>query len=163
MGDGYESQFAINHLAHFHLVSALMPSLDKSARIVMVSSDLHKIGPKYITVDITDLNSKQSYSWFGAYLASKYCNVLFARGLAKRNVTAVSCSPGAAATSIDRHLSAPMRFCFKYLGPGLFSKSPEQGAATLAFCMVANVAPGEFYAECQAQVMTGPDLTEELW
>lgn len=161
--DGYEMQFAVNHLAHFHLVSALLPCLKPRARVVMVSSDLQNVGRKSLELDFTDLNSNRSYSWFGAYLASKYCNVLFARSLASRNVHAVSCSPGSVATDIDRYLSAPLRFCFRYLGPGLVAKTPEQGAASLAFCAVSDVDPGKFYVDCKVKKLNGPDLQEELW
>lgn len=156
--DGYEMQFAVNHLSHFHLVSRILPRLSREARVVVVSSDLHKLGPTYLTLDMDNLNSEKSYSWFGAYLASKYCNVVFARGLAARGVSAVSASPGPTATEIDRYLSGPLRFCFRYFGPGLFSKSPAEGASTIAFCATAEVTPGEYYADCRTHTLKGPVL-----
>ena len=42
--DGYESQFAINHLAHWTLLRGLLPHLPVASRVVLVSSDVHKTG-----------------------------------------------------------------------------------------------------------------------
>ena len=96
------------------------------------------------------------YSWFGAYLASKYANVLFARELAARSdparLTAVACSPGTTNTSIDRYLSPTLRFLFRYMGPGLAAQSVGAGAATVALCATAaDIEPGAFYAQCRVQ------------
>lgn len=161
--DGYEMQFAVNHLSHFHLVSSLLPHMPPGARVVVVSSDLHGLGEKYLALDMDNLSSEKSYSWFGAYLASKYCNVLFARELSERGICAVSASPGATATDIDRYLSAPLRTCFRYFGPGLFSKSPAEGASTIAFCATADVVSGAYYADGKKHALKGPALQSELW
>ena len=64
--DGYEMQFGINHLAHFALISGL--SFHVQPRVVLVSSDVHH-GTNCLDMD--NLNSDVSYSWFGAYKASK--------------------------------------------------------------------------------------------
>ena len=50
-GDGFESTFAINHLAHYLLLRLLTPSLAKNATIVITTSDVHDpkqvpFGPK---------------------------------------------------------------------------------------------------------------------
>eukprot|EP00929_Paragymnodinium_shiwhaense_P106687 TRINITY_DN7229_c0_g1_i1.p1 TRINITY_DN7229_c0_g1~~TRINITY_DN7229_c0_g1_i1.p1 ORF type:complete len:320 (+),score=76.39 TRINITY_DN7229_c0_g1_i1:67-1026(+) len=171
--DGYEMQFAINYLSHFHLVKSLLPKLKSGTRIVMVSSDLHGLKPSWLAVDMADLNSEKSYSFLGTYLKSKYCMVLLGRALAARGITCVSATPGATATDIDRHLSPALRFCFRYLGPGLFSKTPEEGAASIAFCAGADdsdVSPGAYYdADSKVQLPGGlpyslqDTLPKELW
>lgn len=143
--DGYELQFAVNHLAHFALVCLLRTALPEAARVVVVSSDLHSVGASMLQLNMDNLNSETSYSFLGAYLASKYCNVLFARELAARhNICVVSCSSGSTTTDIDCHLPAPVRFVFRYLGPRLLAKTPAQGAATIAFCAAAPVQAGSF-------------------
>jgi NAD(P)-dependent dehydrogenase (short-subunit alcohol dehydrogenase family) len=45
VGDGWESQFAINHLGHFALANLLWPALvaDGGARVVAMSSSGHKL------------------------------------------------------------------------------------------------------------------------
>ena len=44
--DGFESQFAVNHLAHFLLMTNLLPELEagKPSRVVLVSSVANKRG-----------------------------------------------------------------------------------------------------------------------
>ncbi len=65
--DGYELQFATNHLGHFALTGLLMPSLllRRSPRVVTVSSSLHTRG----RIDFDDLNGSRRYSPYAAYLA----------------------------------------------------------------------------------------------
>ncbi len=41
--DGFEMQFATNHLGHFLLVQLLLPLLKAKSRIVITSSVLHKV------------------------------------------------------------------------------------------------------------------------
>jgi NAD(P)-dependent dehydrogenase (short-subunit alcohol dehydrogenase family) len=52
--DGFESQFGVNHLAHFVLVTSLLPELKagKPARVVMVSS----VGNKFGNINFDDIN-----------------------------------------------------------------------------------------------------------
>lgn len=157
--DGYESQFAVNHLAHFHLVSSLVES-DKHIRVVMVSSDLQRVGQKFLQIELDTINSKSHYSFIGNYLASKYCNVLFARSLHQRKVEAVSCSPGEVATEIDRHLPWLIRVAFRAFRR---AQTPEQGAATVAYCMAADVVSGGFYAQCALTDLEGPAMEGKLW
>lgn len=156
--DGYESQFAVNHLAHFHLVSTLVESATH-VRVVMVSSDLQRVGQKFLQIDLDTINSKSHYSFIGNYLASKYCNVLFARSLHQRKVEAVSCTPGEVATEIDRHLPWLIRVVFRAFSR---AQTPEQGAATVAYCIAADVVSGGFYAQCTLTDVEGPAV-DKLW
>ncbi|CAE7625161.1 Wwox [Symbiodinium sp. CCMP2456] len=157
--DGYESQFAVNHLAHFHLVSSLVAS-GKHIRVVMVSSDLQRVGQKFLQIELDTINSKSHYSFIGNYLASKYCNVLFARSLHQRKVEAVSCSPGEVATEIDRYLPWLLRVVHRAFSR---AQTPEQGAATVAYCMAADVVSGGFYAQCALTDLEGPAMEGKLW
>ena len=103
---------------------------------------------------MADLNSDNSYSWFGAYLNSKYFNILFTRecAVALPQATVVACSPGTTDTDIDRNLSPTLRFLFRYLGPGLSAQHVGVGAATVALCATAgDIESGAFYAQCKTQ------------
>jgi len=102
--DGYEMQFAVNHLGHFALTGLLFPLLKNSgeARIVNVSSMAHKIGK----INFSDLQSEQHYNKWKAYGQSKLANLLFTHEINRRlngdseNLFAVTAHPGYSATQL---------------------------------------------------------------
>lgn len=61
--DGYEMQFATNHLGHFLLTQLLLPLLDKSpdGRVVTVSSSAHRGAPAE-GIHFDALNNDKDYS-----------------------------------------------------------------------------------------------------
>jgi NAD(P)-dependent dehydrogenase (short-subunit alcohol dehydrogenase family) len=86
-GDGFESTFAINHLAHYLLLRLLTPSLAKNATIVITTSDVHDpkmvpFGPKELDPE-TLAHPKDKGKGFipgiRAYASSKLCDLLTAR------------------------------------------------------------------------------------
>jgi NAD(P)-dependent dehydrogenase (short-subunit alcohol dehydrogenase family) len=100
--DGFESTFALNHLATFALVDGLLGLLRASApsRVVVVASAAHDRG----TIDFDDLQGERRYRGWRAYAQSKLANVLFAAELARRlpatEVSANSLHPGVVATKL---------------------------------------------------------------
>ena len=65
--DGFESQLGVNHFGHFLLSGLLFERLDEShGRIVVVSSEGHKLGGRIIHFD--DLNFDKKYNPNNAYL-----------------------------------------------------------------------------------------------
>lgn len=101
--DGYESTFAVNHLAGFLITELLLPRLRESApaRIVTTASVGHYRG----SMDFDDLGFQHGgYQIMRAYGRSKLANVLYTRDLAQRlegtGVTATCLHPGAVATNI---------------------------------------------------------------
>lgn len=127
--DGYESQFATNHLGHFLLTKLLLPTLEASApsRVVTVSSAashipsmlvlLGKAGlvdPKpAIDFDSFGREYEASYHPWKAYARSKLSNVLFTRALARRligkKVFANVNDPGGIKTNLQRHVKGDMQ------------------------------------------------------
>ncbi len=102
--EGYELQFATNHLGHFRLNRKLMARLEESAgRIVPVSSVAHRSG----TICLDDLNAKRGYDATRAYSQSKLANIMYGfelqRRLAERgsSVVSIPCHPGYAATNLQ--------------------------------------------------------------
>lgn len=102
---GYELQFAANHLGHFALTALLLGRITDSqdGRVVTVTSGLHKRG----RIHFDDLHGEHKYSRTGYYSQSKLANVVFAielnrrlraAGLAVRSVLA---HPGYAATRLQ--------------------------------------------------------------
>ncbi|KAI8579662.1 hypothetical protein K450DRAFT_240911 [Umbelopsis ramanniana AG] len=83
--DGYESQFATNHLAHFHLTMQLLPVLEESqpSRVVNVSSWGHNT-IYFHGLDLETMNDESKYSAFVSYGRSKAANILFTRELSQR-------------------------------------------------------------------------------
>lgn len=100
--DGLELNFAVNHLAHFLLVTRILDMLEKNvpSRIVVVSSMVHESGG----VDLSNLQMESGYDGMSAYAQSKRANVLFVRELARRlqgtGVTANALHPGVVATKL---------------------------------------------------------------
>jgi NAD(P)-dependent dehydrogenase (short-subunit alcohol dehydrogenase family) len=147
---GWESQFATNHLGHFALGTALLPALKNAAarhgdaRVVCLSSTGHKIAG----VDFEDIHfERRSYNKWKAYGQAKSANALFALGLhskfAADGVTANAVHPGGIMTGLQKHLDMEEMRALGWLKPDgtpldIF-KNPQQGAATSVW---AATAPG---------------------
>lgn len=125
--DGFELQFAVNHLAPFLLTHLLRQRLEASApaRVVTVSSEAHRRG----RIDFEDIHRERKYSGLGAYTQSKLANLLFNRELARRlagtGVTANAIHPGVVATRLLFDGFGPLRLLKPFL------RTPEQGARTI--------------------------------
>jgi NAD(P)-dependent dehydrogenase (short-subunit alcohol dehydrogenase family) len=125
-GQGWELQFATNHLGHFALSLGLHDALAAAgnARIVSVSSSALFASP----VIFDDLHFRyRTYDKWEAYGQSKTANVLFAVEATKRwaaeGITANSLMPGAIATNLQRHTGGAQT-------PPEKRKTVEQGAST---------------------------------
>jgi NAD(P)-dependent dehydrogenase (short-subunit alcohol dehydrogenase family) len=101
--EGYETQWAVNHLAPFLLTQLLLPLMEKApqARIVTVSSDSHFFG----RIDWDDPQLRRRYSGLKAYGNTKLANILFTSELNKRekrnpNIRAFAVDPGLVKTDI---------------------------------------------------------------
>jgi NAD(P)-dependent dehydrogenase (short-subunit alcohol dehydrogenase family) len=132
--DGYELQFATNHLGHFALTGLLLPSLMKNpkARVVTVSSVAHKRGK----IEFDNLNGERSYKPWDAYSQSKLANLYFAFELERRflksrvRLSSIAVHPGVAATNIA-------------------NAGPKLGAPDLKSFIVGMLMP--FYGQPEAQ------------
>ncbi|MDX8147005.1 SDR family NAD(P)-dependent oxidoreductase [Lentzea sp. BCCO 10_0061] len=180
-GQGWEWQFATNHLGHFALATGLRPALKAAgdARIVVVSSTGHMLSP----VVFDDVNyAFRTYDAWTAYGQSKTANVLFAVEATRRwagdGITANALMPGAIFTNLSAHLG------IKESDVDLNTiKTPEQGAATsvlLATSPLLNGIGGRYFDDCnEAQTVDGrgeapplhgvaryaldPDNADRLW
>ncbi|MFJ8009053.1 SDR family NAD(P)-dependent oxidoreductase [Streptomyces fagopyri] len=138
--EGWESQFATNHLGHAALTLGLHEALAsaESSRVVQVASSAHLMAP----VDFADIHfERRPYEPWTAYAQSKTAVVLFTVALAGRwardGITVNSLHPGGIMTNLQRHLDDDQ---LTFVGakdstgttldvpPGW--KTPEQGAAT---------------------------------
>ena len=155
--DGFEMQFAVNHLGHFALTGLVLERLRQAgtpaqpARVVTMSAGFHEIGE--ITFD--DLQSEREYGRLRAYAQSKLANLLFAYELDRRAraadepVRSIAAHPGYAATNLTRWegpslLTAVMNAVFR-VGNALVAQPPEQGVLPLLFAATSPAAEGEGY------------------
>jgi NAD(P)-dependent dehydrogenase (short-subunit alcohol dehydrogenase family) len=132
--EGWELQFATNHLGHFALAVGLQDALGAAAaeaRIVSLSSRGHLRSP----VVFDDINfTSRPYDPLVAYGQSKTANVLFAVEANRRwngeGITANAVHPGAVdTTNLSRYLDPADLEHIK--ASGLYQyKTAEQGAAT---------------------------------
>jgi len=150
--EGWEMQFAINHLGHFALALGLHDALaaDGAARIVSVSSSAHLRSP----VIFDDLHfAFRKYDPLLSYAQSKTANVLFAVGATARwagdGITANALMPGAIATNLQRHLGGMKT-------PQELRKTPEEGAATSVLLAVSPLLEGiggRYFADCNEAIL----------
>uniref|UniRef100_A0A1B6GXS5 Retinol dehydrogenase 12 n=3 Tax=Cuerna arida TaxID=1464854 RepID=A0A1B6GXS5_9HEMI len=174
--DGYELQFATNHLGHFLFTLILLPKIISSApaRIVNVASMAHTLCNN---MNYNDINYEKSYFAAQAYGRSKAANILFTKELAKRlkgtGVTVYSLHPGVVDTELSRHLDESVfwgaKWIFQNFG-GFFMKTPEQGAQTTLYCAVEESLAdqtGLYYDDCQVAKPTAfarsDENATELW
>jgi NAD(P)-dependent dehydrogenase (short-subunit alcohol dehydrogenase family) len=136
--EGWEMQFATNHLGHFALATGLHGALavDGAARVVSVSSSAHLLSP----VMFDDIQfERHTYDGRMAYAQSKTANVLFAVAAsahwADDGITVNALSPGAIPTNLQRY-TGPMKT------PPERRKTPEEGAATSTFLAVSPLVDG---------------------
>jgi NAD(P)-dependent dehydrogenase (short-subunit alcohol dehydrogenase family) len=100
--EGFERQFATNHLGHFALTGLLLPALmaAPAPRVVTVASLAHQGGK----IHFDDLQMAKGYTPWGAYNQSKLANILFAKELARRSagtkLMSLPVHPGVSQTSI---------------------------------------------------------------
>ncbi|MEU2305692.1 MULTISPECIES: SDR family NAD(P)-dependent oxidoreductase [Streptomyces] len=177
---GWEWQFATNHLGHFALATGLHDALAAAgdARVVVVSSTGHQRSP--IVWDDVDFAFRPYDPWL-AYGQSKTANVLFAveatRRWADDNITANALMPGAIYTNLQRHTGG--RGSGRV--PAHLIKTVEQGAATsvlLATSPLLEGVGGRYFVDCNetevvdrrsgtlhgvARYAVDPDNARRLW
>ena len=178
--EGFELQFATNHLGHFALAVGLHGALAQDgARIVSVSSRAHLRSP----VVFDDVNfAFRDYAPFLGYGQSKTANVLFAVGASRRwagdGIYTNALMPGGIATNLQRHMDPD--YIDRVVAAGEIQlKTPEQGAATSVYVATApelEGVGGRYYEDCAespvvdrrenqgvARYALDPDNADRLW
>ncbi|MGW0705831.1 SDR family NAD(P)-dependent oxidoreductase [Streptomyces sp. NPDC002643] len=132
--EGWEKQFAVNHLGHFALAVGLHGALTAAgdARVVSVSSSMHLSSP----VVLDDLHfAFRPYDPMLAYGQSKTANILFAVGAAARwaddGISVNAASPGTAMTNLFRNVPRSQGMGEMLKGVKDLIKTAAQGAAGL--------------------------------
>jgi NAD(P)-dependent dehydrogenase (short-subunit alcohol dehydrogenase family) len=160
--EGWEMQFATNHLGHFALALGLHDALAAAsgARIVSLSSVGHLRSP----VIFDDLNfTSRPYDPRLAYGQSKTANVLFAVDATRRwgsdGITANAVHPGAiATTNLSRHMDPDDLAALRASGTYRF-KTAEQGAATSVLVATSphlDGIGGRYFEDCNEAAVVEP-------
>jgi NAD(P)-dependent dehydrogenase (short-subunit alcohol dehydrogenase family) len=175
--EGWEMQFATNHLGHFLLSALLVPALRAGApaRVANTSSGGHRLSP----VVFEDIHfERRPYDKWAAYGQAKSANVLHAveldRRLAAHGVRAFGVHPGMIVTELGRHLTpddiAELQARAKQRSSSGVAtwKTPQQGAATQCWAVTAPELEGRgglYLEDCQVSGTTPPpgSLGAEAW
>jgi len=155
VGDGWESQFATNHLGHYVLTNLLWPALvkDGGARVVALSSTGHKLSP----FREHDPQFTTGYDKWLAYGQAKTADSLFAVQLdalgAPHGVRAFAAHPGGIMTELQRHLPREEMIAAGWMSEdGTVDdrfKTPEQGAATSTWAATSPALDGMGGVYCE--------------
>ncbi|MEW9534323.1 SDR family NAD(P)-dependent oxidoreductase [Microbispora sp. NPDC049125] len=154
--EGWELQFATNHLGHFALATGLHGALAAAggARVVSVSSSAHLRSP--VVFDDIHFRERAYEPWL-AYGQSKTANVLFAVEATRRwagdGITVNALMPGAIRTNLQRHVTDEdlERMRAASGGTSFAWKTPEQGAATsvlVATSPLLDGVGGRYFEDC---------------
>jgi NAD(P)-dependent dehydrogenase (short-subunit alcohol dehydrogenase family) len=186
--EGWEMQFATNHLGHFLLTNLLAPALKAGApgRIVNLSS----AGHRFSDIDFNDPHfNNRAYEKWSSYGQSKTANVLFSveltRRLAPFGITANAVHPGGIQTELGRHLTqtdieALMSRVTTAGGGGFKFKTIPAGAATSVWAATSPELEGKgglYLEDCHIGELksdpaassgyfayaTDPDSAARLW
>lgn len=164
--EGFELQFATNHLGHFALTNLLLPALiaAKGARVISLTSVGHKRG----AIDFDDPHfEKRDYEPFKAYGQSKTANSLFAVELDRlyrdAEIRAFAVMPGFIETDLGRHMTPEYRermgLSNNEQSPFRFKSIPA-GAATSVWAATAPELAGRggmYLEDCAEARPHGPD------
>jgi len=152
--DGYETQFAVNHLAPFLLTHLLFPLLQAApaARVLTTSSNSHRAA----RIRWNDVMLERRYSTLRAYQQSKLANVMFSYEFNRRfagitPMRAYAIDPGLVNTSIGlKGTNGPVRWVWERRRKR--GVDPEDGALTLIHVAVDPALQGSaevYWKDCR--------------
>ena len=162
IGNGWESQFAVNHIGHFLLTKELMDTMaeNDSARFISLSSSAHSL-TGILWDDIHFQNNP--YDKWMAYGQSKTASSLIAiefhRRMVDKGVSGFSVHPGGILTPLQRHLQKEEMVALGWMDENgspsemakNFFKTTSQGASTTLWCATSsslNGIGGVFCEDC---------------
>lgn len=178
--DKIESHFAVNHLGHFVFTTTILPSLQKGARIVNVSSYAQSVPKAPNPILFDKINDPQATtSWMERYGHSKLANVLFTRSLQSRlgsEYYVNCCHPGQIHTELNRTVTQDgiTGWVIRLLMM-LLDQPVQIGALTQLYLATSpeveeKKIQGEYYSPIARRSMDlinplalNEDLAEELW
>ncbi len=150
---GFELQFAVNHLSHMALTLKLLPLManQSGSRVVTVTSGAQYMGK----INWSDLQGEGAYDSWASYSQSKLANVMFALELDQRlkeaeiDVASLSAHPGLARTNLQPTTLAAngswqASIAYKLMNP-IFQSSRMGALSQLLAATDPNAKSGEQY------------------
>ena len=166
--DGFETQFGVNHLAHFLFFNLLKDTMLASStpefhsRVVNVSSSGHAGGE--VQFDNYEFQ-KGNYEPFAGYGQAKTANIYMANEIenryGSRGIHGLSLMPGGIWTGLQKYVSDELMEKWRSMpGTDRYLKSSEQGAATSVLAAVGKEYEGKgrlYLNDCETaeEKMTG--------
>jgi NAD(P)-dependent dehydrogenase (short-subunit alcohol dehydrogenase family) len=147
---GYELQFALNHLAGFLLTYRLLPHLIGSGgKLILTGSGSHK----HMRIRWNDIMFEKRYSPLFAYKQSKLANMLFAKEFNRRysdeGIRAYVVDPGLVNTDIGSKQTGGLTHLFWELRKKN-GVSPDKAAQTYKYlCGLPEHPEGLYYRDCE--------------
>src|SRR5262245_2039567 len=186
--DGFETTFAVNHLAHYLLLRLLLPRLVHHAIVVITTSGAHDPAegtiippPRHADARLLahpeldpDRDQRPRVAGGRAYSSSKLCNILTARALAlrpeaqSRRLSIIAYNPGPTpGTGLVRESGFAINFLWRTVGPALVRFVPNLNSRQAAGIALADLAlgktrppAGRIYASLRRGRLTWPDPSE---
>lgn len=187
--DGFETTFAVNHLAHYLLIRLLLPYMAKGASVVVTTSGTHDPAegtmiapPKHANALLLAhpendpaIENKPQIDAGRAYSSSKLCNILTARFLITlpeirtKELKIVAYDPGPTpGTGLTRNAHIGVRIVWKILGFSISRvfltrfNSRKAAGETLADLALGRIQipAGHFYAALRKGKITWPSPSE---
>lgn len=186
--DGYETAFAVNHLAHYLLLRLLLPRLARGAVVVLTTSGTHDPAegamlpaPRHANAQLLahpeldpERDAAPRTAAGRAYASSKLCTILTVRALAAqpeataKNLSVLAYDPGPTpGTGLLRNAPAAGRLVWRTCGPVLRRlvrrfTSKEAAGGTLAAIALGDVHPpdGRYYGAVRGDELTWREPSE---
>ena len=178
--DGYENQFAVNHVAHALFVKKLIPTIEATAakqsgdaRVLFLTS-LGFMYPLPGGIAFDTIKTTQDFgpgAQWGRYGQSKLANVLYAAELARKhpNVLAFSIHPGTVNTDIIGRLKPDEKELVYQTNKTIVE--PHEGVYNTCWCATAGkdkLKNGELYLPVgtlgeHTKESSDKGLAEKLW
>ena len=164
---GVEQQLFVNHVGHFVLVNGLSDALQPAGRVVVLSSEAHRMAARQ-GLELDNASGETDYHPWRMYGRSKLANILFARSLARRFATdgtgrtANAVHPGVIQTNLARHVANPERMFARMKH---IEKTVAQGAATQCYAAVhpdLATTSGAYLSDCAVLEPIAAALDDQL-
>lgn len=169
--DGFESTFALNHIAYFYLTELLLEMVknETPGRIINVASAAHRNSK----LDFDNIQGIDDYKGWPAYGRSKLMNIMFSyechRRFSDSGVTFNCLHPGFVNSSFGNNNAGIARELLN-VAKSLFAINVEKGARTsvyLASSEDVEGVSGKYFDKCKAvessKVSYNVEDQKQLW